>query len=324
MTGIMRKVLAVLIALSLLVLGVSLATAQGEQAAPVRVASLKGPTSMGLVKLMKDDEAANTYQFTVAGSADEIVPLIAKGELDIALIPCNLASVLYHKTQGGLQVAAVNTLGVLYVVEQGGSVHSIADLKGKTLYSTGKGTTPEFALNHVLRKNGIDPAKDLTIEYKSEATEVAAALNAGAVTLAMLPQPYVTAAQAQNPDLRVALSLTEEWAKVDTDSELITGVVAVRAAFAQEHPDLLAAFLESYGQSTAYVNAHPEEAGAWIEELGIAKAAVAAKAIPFCNIVCITGEEMEADVTGYLSALYEQEPAAVGGTLPDEAFFYRP
>lgn len=288
----------------------------------VRVASLKGPTSMGLVKLMQDDAEEGAYQFTVAGTADEIVPLIAKGELDIALIPCNLASVLWNKLKGGVQVSAVNTLGVLYVVEAGDTVHSVADLKGKTLFSTGKGTTPEYALNHVLKLSGIDPAKDLTVEYKSESTEVAAALSSGAATLAMLPQPYVTAVMAQNPNLRVALSLSDEWAKVDAGSAMVTGVVAVRKAFADERPELLKAFMEGYEASQAYVNANPDEAGQWIADLGIvAKAGLAAKAIPACNIVCITGDEMKAAVSGYLKALFEADPASVGGALPDDSFY---
>jgi NitT/TauT family transport system substrate-binding protein len=275
----MKKLLTMLVALAMLVVPMGAAVAQDAGQA-VRVASLKGPTSMGLVKLMQDDKAAGAYSFTVAGSADEIVPLFAKGEVDIALIPCNLASVLWNKLEGGVAVAAVNTLGVLYVVEAGDTVHSIEDLKGKTLYSTGKGTTPEYALAHVLKLNGMDPAKDLTIEYKSEATEVAAALSAGTVSLAMLPQPYVTAVMAQNSALRVALSLTDEWAKADPESQMVTGVVAVRRAFAEENPEALEAFMTQYGASTAYVNANPEEAGVWIEELGIAKAAVAVKPSP--------------------------------------------
>lgn len=315
----MKKLLVFAMALSVALLGVQLVSAR-EASAQVRVASLKGPTSMGLVKLMEDDREG-AYQFTVAGSADEIVPLIAKDEVDIALIPCNLASVLWNKTGGGVQVGAINTLGVLYVVESGDSVQSIEDLKGKTVFSTGKGTTPEYAFNHVLRLNGIDPIADMTIEFKSEATEVAAALSAGTVRLAMLPQPYVTTVMAQNPDLRVALSLTDEWAKADPDSQLVTGVVALRKAFADEHPELVQSFMESYGQSTAYVNANPGEASVWIEALGIAKADIAAKAIPACNIVCITGEDMRLAISGYLAALYEAEPASVGGALPDDSFY---
>jgi NitT/TauT family transport system substrate-binding protein len=317
----MKKVLSLLVAVFLVFSGVQIALAE-DATQQVRVASLKGPTSMGLVKLMQDDLETKAYSFTVAGTADEIVPLIAKGDLDIALIPCNLSSVLWNKLKGGVEIAAVNTLGVLYVVEAGDTVHSIQDLKGKTIYSTGKGTTPEYALNHVLKLNGIDPAKDLTIEYKSESTEVAAALGSGQASLAMLPQPYVTAVMAQNPNLRVALSLNDEWAKADSSSQLITGVVAVRKAFADEHPDLLKAFMEGYAASAAYVNQNPDEAGQWIADLGIvAKAGLAAKAIPACNIVCITGDEMKAAVSGYLKALFDADPASVGGALPDDSFY---
>lgn len=317
----MKKVLSLLVAVFLMVSGLQVALAEGAPS-QVRVASLKGPTSMGLVKLMQDDQETKAYNFTVSGTADEIVPLLAKGELDIALIPCNLASVLWNKMQGGVEITAVNALGVLYVVEAGDTVKTVSDLKGKTIYSTGKGTTPEYALDHVLMLNGIDPAKNLDIEYKSESTEVAAALASGNATLAMLPQPYVTAVMAQNPNLRVALSLTDEWAKADKDSQMITGVVAVRKAFADEHPDQLKAFMDAYAVSEAYVNANPDEAGQWIADLGIvAKAGLAAKAIPACNIVCITGDDMKKAVSGYLKALYGLDPASVGGKLPDDSFY---
>ena len=321
----MKKWIALMLAL---VLALSLcvpALAQGEEA-PIRVASLKGPTTMGLVKLMKDAEAGeseNAYEFTLAAAADEIVPLLVRGELDIALVPCNLASVLYKNTQAGVQVMAINTLGVLYVIETGDEVHGVADLAGKTVVTTGKNTTPQYALEYVLRQNGLDPETDLTIEYKSEATEVLAALKSGAAQIAMLPQPFATAAMAQLEGARVALSLTEEWDKVSEDSALITGVVVARKAFIEENPEAVAAFLAEYAASTQYVNENPAEAAQWIEEKGIvAKAAIAEKAIPKCNIVCITGEEMQRAVAGYLATLFEQNPQAVGGELPDEAFYY--
>ncbi|MDD6884828.1 MAG: ABC transporter substrate-binding protein [Eubacteriales bacterium] len=314
-----RLVCALLCAMLLL-----FACAQAEEM-PVRVASLKGPTSMGLVKLMQDAKegaSANEYTFAVEGTADAIAPLLVRGELDIALVPCNLASVLYNNTKGAVQVVAINTLGVLYVVEAGETVNRVEDLAGKTIYSTGKGTTPEFALNYVLEKNGLDPEKDVTVEFKSEATEVASALLNDAAAIAVLPQPYVTAVLAQNQDLRVALSLTEEWDRVGDGSAMITGVAIVRTEFAQQNPQAVADFLKEYAASTEYVNENPAEAAVWIEELEIAKAAIAEKAIPACNIVCISGAEMMEKVSGYLSALYAQNPEAVGGTLPDEAFYY--
>lgn len=320
----MKKRIAMVLALVMALGLVGLASAE-EDKAVVRIGSLKGPTTMGLVKLMQDDkngESLNDYEFTMAGAADEISGKLATGDLDMALIPANLAAVLYNNTQGKIQMTAINTLGVLYVVEAGDSIQSIEDLKGKTVLSTGKGTTPEYGLNFVLSKNGIDPAKDLTIEFKSEATEAAAALADGSATIAVLPQPFVTTAMMNNDKLRLALSLTDEWAKVEPESAMITGVAVVNAEFAQQNPEAVQNFLSEYQASTEYVNANPQEASVWIEEADIAPAAVAEKAIPQCNIVCITGTEMKEKAEGYLNALYEQNPKAVGGQLPDEAFYF--
>ena len=321
-----RKIISLTLAL---VLALGIATlAAADAAAPVRVSSLMGPTSMGLVKLMNasdNGETAQTYEFTLSGTANEIVPLLTRGELDIAMIPCNLASVLYNNTQGGVRIMAINTLGVLYVVESGEEIQSVADLAGKTVYSTGKGTTPEFALNYILAQNGLDPEKDLTIEYKSEAAEVLAALTNDAAAIGVLPQPYVTVALSQDEDLRVALNLTEEWDKVSEDSRLITGVAVVRTAFAEENPEAVETFLSEYAASIEYVNANAEEAAEWIADLGIVpKAPIAQKALPACNIVYIDGEDMQSAVAGYLGVLFEQNPESVGGELPDEAFYYIP
>ena len=323
----LKKVLSIILAAGMLLASLSLASAEGEKTA-VRMASLKGPTTMGLVKLMQDAEAGETvndYTFAVEATADAITPLLVRGELDIALVPCNLASVLYAKTEGAVQVAAINTLGVLYVLEAGESVQSVADLAGKTIYSTGKGTTPEFALNYVLKQNGLDPEADVNVEFKSEAAEVASAMLEDAANIAVLPQPFVTAVLKQNENVRVALSLTEEWDKVGEGSAMITGVALVRKAFAEENPEAMAAFLDEYAASTAYVNENPAEAAEWIVELEIVAAApIAQAAIPACNIVCITGEEMVSKISGYLEALYEQNPESVGGAVPDEAFYYIP
>ncbi len=326
----MRRILAIALALTMMLSLVAWTGAETTDTTKtaIRVGSMKGPTTMGIVKLMQDDEAgiaANDYEFTMSGSADELVPLLVKGELDVALVPCNLASVLYNNTKGAVQVAAINTLGVLYIVETGDSIQSVADLKGKTIYSTGKGTTPEYALNYVLSLNGLTPGEDVTIEYKSEATEVAAALSSGTADIAMLPQPFVTATISQNENLRVALSLTEEWEKVNAESALVTGVAVVRKAFYEENPEAVKAFLEEYAASAEYVNANAAEAAEWIAELGIvAKAPLAEKAIPACNIVLITGDEMKTKVSGYLSSLFDQNAAAVGGALPDDAFYLIP
>lgn len=296
--------------------------------ATYEVASLKGPTTMGMVKLMQDaenGETFNTYNVTMYGAADEITAGIAGGTIDIANVPCNLASVLYNKTNGAISIAAVNTLGVLYVVETGDSIQSIADLKGKTIYSTGKGTTPEFSLNYILRENGIDPETDVTIEYKSESTEVAALLAEAEDAIAVLPQPFVTTAMLQNENLRIALSLTDEWDALQGEggSTLVTGVTIVRNEVLEENPQAFAEFLKEYEASIAYAESNPDETAALIAGYEIVpKEAVAKKALPYCNIHFIAGAEMKEKVSGYLEVLYDADPASVGGTLPDDAFYY--
>ena len=291
----------------------------------LRIAGLKGPTTMGLVNLLSMEQAgtaAMDYDLQLYGAADEIVPLLIKGELDMAAIPANLAATLYQKTNGGIQAVAVNTLGVLYVVEQGDTVQSMADLKGRTILSTGKGTTPEYVLRYLLTANGLDPDKDVDIQYYSEATEVTAQMASMQDAIAVLPQPYVTAAGLKDDTLRVALDLTAEWDKV-ADTQLITGVTVVRKAYAEEHPDVVAAFLADYAQSVNAANTDLDGTAALCEEQGVvAKAAIAKKALPNCNIVCLTGEELKADVSGYLQVLYDADPAAVGGTLPGEDFYW--
>lgn len=323
-----KKILSLLLAAALLLLPACGATAKGMSAeGPVRIAGLKGPTTMGLVNLLDMEQqgsAALDYDLQLYGTADEIVPGLIKGELDMAAIPANLAAALYQKTKGGIQVMAVNTLGVLYVVEKGDTVHSMADLAGRTILSTGKGTTPEYLLRYLLEKNGLDPDKDVKIQYCSEATEVTAQMAAAQKdAIAVLPQPYVTAAGMKDPSLRVALDLTAEWDKV-SDSQLVTGVTVVRTQYAQEHPDVVEVFLQEYAQSVRTANTDLDRTAALCEQQGVvAKAAIAKKALPACNIVCRTGDEMQKDISAYLSVLCAADPAAVGGKLPDEGFYWK-
>lgn len=296
----------------------------------IKVAALKGPTAMGMVKLMEDAKEGNTdsneYEFTIAASADEITPLLVRGELDIAAVPANLASVLYNNTEGAVRVIAINTLGVLYIVENGDTIQSVEDLRGKTIYSSGKGSTPEYALNYILEGYGIDPEKDVTIEFKSEHAECVAAITADPNGIALLPQPFVTTAQMSNENIRVALDLTKEWDSLqegkDEKSALLTGVVVAREDFIEENKEALDLFLSQYEASVKYVNENTQDAAALIEANDIIKAAVAEKALPYCNIAFIEGAEMKEKLSGYLAELYQQNPQAVGGTLPDEAFYY--
>lgn len=294
-----------------------------ESASNIRITALSGPTAMGMTKLMEDSETEGyPYEFNIVSAVDEISPKVIKGDTDIFCVPANLASVLYNKTEGAIKVLAVNTLGVIYICENGNTVSDISDLKGKTLYASGKNATPEYALNYILNQNGIDPEKDLTVEWKSEHAECVAALLADENGVAMIPQPFVTSAQAQNDGINIVLDLTEEWNKLDNGSAMITGVVAVRTEFAEENPDAVNGFLTRYAASVGYVNANVSEAALLVEKYGIIKAAVAEKAIPKCNIVCITAKDMKEKLSGYLKVLFEQVPEAVGGAVPDDGFYY--
>ena len=305
------------------------ATASPEtaEATGFRVAGLKGPTTMGLVNLVDEVDKGESdldLNFTMYGAADEIVPLLVKGDLDAAAIPANLAATLYQKTNGAVEVAAINTLGVLYIVENSDAQYtSIADLKGKTILTTGKGTTPEYVLRYVLSQNGVDPDKDVTIEYFSESTEVVAQMTArGEGTIAMLPQPFVTSALSQVEGLSVKFDMSEEWEKV-AGSQLVTGVLVARKDAVDADPEAFDAFLSAYQASTEAANSDLEGTAALCESYGIvAKAALAQKALPECNIVFITGDEMRTALETYFQVLYDADPTSVGGQLPDDAFYY--
>ena len=317
----MKKLLAAVLALCMV-----LSLASVSLAEPVaKVAALKGPTAMGMVKMMKDDAGA-TYDFNIHAAIDEITPRLVNGDVDIAAVPANLASVLYNNTQGKVKVLAVNTLGVLYIVENGNTVNSVEDLRGRTIFSAGQGATPEYALNYVLSANGIDPAKDVTIQFGSEHSECLSLLLANEGSVAMMPQPFVTTAQMKQEGIRIALDMNEEWAKLQEGNEnpsaLLTGVVVGRTEFVENNPEVVNAFLESYKNSVAFTNENVDEAAAIIGEYDIVPEAVAKKALPYCCIVCIDGAEMQTKLSGYLKVLFDQNPKSVGGALPADDFYY--
>lgn len=293
----------------------------------VKIGSLKGPTSMGLVYLMdraQNNETANNYEFTMAAAADELLPAMISGDLDIVLVPANVASVLYNKTNGGISVIDINTLGVLYMVSGDDTIRNMEDLKGRTVYLTGKGTTPDYVLQYLLKENGLTTA-DVFLEYKSEAAEVAAVLLEKPDVIGVLPQPFVTAACAQNENLSVVLDLTKEWAAVQGEggSSLVTGVTVVRNDFLEEHKEAVDRFMEEHAASTDYANEHVEEAAELVAAAGIIeKAPIAAKAMPYCNITYIDGDDMKTALSGYLEVLFTQDAASVGGSLPRDDFYY--
>ncbi len=322
----MKKFISVLLAL-VMTMGLFAGCGQKkEDPTTIRLGGLKGPTSIGMVKLLEDEEAGNTksdIEFVMAGAADELTPKLLKGELDIVAVPANLGAVLYNTSEGAVQFAAVNTLGVIYIAEKGGeTVKSIEDLKGKTIYASGKGSTPEYALNYLLAQYDLEVGKDVTVEWKSEPSEVVASIAAMDNAVAMLPQPFATVATTQVKDLKVVLSLTDEWNKLDNGSMFITAGLIVRTEFAKQYPQQLAQFLEEYAASTKWINENVEEGAALVEKYGIVKAAVAKKAIPLCNVTYIDGAEMKTALEGYLNSLFEQNPKAVGGKMPGNDFYY--
>ncbi len=310
-----------------------------EAPATLRVGALRGPTAMGLVELMKASDlvsagedvpqaydnlpdAVDSYTFTLAAAATELAPQLVKGDLDIACVPANLAATLYQQTEGEVVTLGINTLGVLYIVENGNAVQSLADLEGKTMVASGKDSTPEYALRYLLEENGVDPDTGVVIDWKNEHSECVSALASGAATIALLPQPFVTVAESKMPELRTALDLTEQWDALDNGSALITGVVVARRDVVEAHPQAVERFLEQYAASVDWVNANTADAAALIGEYGIVDAAVAEKALPACNIVCITGSEMKEKLSGYLQVLCDASADSVGGAMPGDDFYY--
>lgn len=327
----MRKVTAA--ALSFAMMGALLTgcgSGKAEEKVTVKVGALKGATTLGLLPL--EDKAANgeageNYEFSMMTAADELLPMMIKGELDIALLPSNVASILYQKTNGGVTVIDINTLGVLYMVSGDSSVTGVEDLAGRTIYLTGKGTTPDYVLHYILSGNGMDADSDCTLEYKSEATEVAALLAENPDAIGLLPQPFVTAACAQNDALSVILDMNAEWEKLQGEdgSRLVTGVTVVRNEFLQEHENAVATFMEEHQASAQSMNSDVENGAKLAAASGIiAKEPIALKAIPKCNITYIDGADMKQALSGYLEVLYEQNPESIGGALPGDDFYYVP
>lgn len=325
-----RTILIVVVVFALglsLLAGCDLSDQARSEVDQIRVACLKGPTGIGLVHLMDQADqgkAQNPYVFSIHGSADEITPKLINGELDLAAVPANLASVLYNNTKGQVKVLAINTLGVNYLVETGTAISSLGDVRGKTIYASGKGSSPEFALRYLLAENGIDPDQDVTLEWKSEATEVVALLAQTPGMIAMLPQPYVAVAQGKVPGLNVAVDLNAVWKDLDNGSLMITGVLVGRKDFVEQYESQVKTFLEEYEASTRLANESIPETAVLTEKYGIVAAAAAEKAIPQCNITYLAGAEMKTALSGYLEVLKAQNAKSVGGQLPDDAFYFQP
>ncbi len=335
----MKKLLSVLSLMLVIVMALGLTACGGEKETastpsneskveytPVdmTVACMTGPTGVGMAKLMADSAAkttANNYTFTVAAAATEINAKFLKGEINIASVPTNVAATLYNKTQGKVRMLAVNTYGVLSILEKGDTIKSIADLKGKTIYSTGKGQNPEFILKHILTKNGIDPEKDITINFVSS-EDLVQKLISGEAEIALAPEPAATTVLVKNADLRRALSINDEWSKV-SDTQLMMGCVIALESYVTANPEAVAKFLEEYEKSIQFAIENVDEAATHCATYKItASEAIAKKAIPTCNLCYVTGSDMKTNVNGYLNVLFTANAESIGGAMPKDDFYY--
>ena len=331
----MKKILSLLLVLVLMFTFCACSASKDDvSSAPVtpefakaNVYVLSGPTGIGaanLKSLADSKKTAGDYNVTVVAQPDEIVSKISNGEADIAAIATNLAAKLYNKTKGGISILAVNTLGVLNVVTpKGVEIKSLADLKGKKVYATGQGSNPEYIINYLLEKNNIDKTKDLTLEYKAEGTELLTVWATDPEAVIIAPQPVATTLTVKHAESKIAIDLTNEWEKIGDGSALMMGCVVVRNEYLKENKATVEKFLEEYKASIDTANSDIDGTAALCETYGIvAKAAIAKKAIPNCNLCFIKGEEMKTKLSGYLTVLYNADKTAVGGKLPADEFYY--
>lgn len=301
----------------------------GADTTPLKVAAMKGPTAIGLASLMQEQDALAdegkkpAYEFTVAATADELVPRVAAGDFDIACVPANLAVKLYEQTGGAIRVIGINTLGVLYGVSHDGDVHDIADLAGRTVYLTGKGSVPGYTVEYLLAKAGV--ADSVTLEYASEPSEALARMSVDPSAVAIVPEPFATASLAKDAELVRVLDLTALWDE-STGTQagrFVTGVTVARSELIDDDPEAVAGFVDAWDASVRSALANPSSIAQTLVDLGIlGNAALADKAVPNCNVVCIRSEEMKDDLSGYLETLHAAEDSSIGGALPDDDFYY--
>ncbi len=322
----MKRFLSLLLALAM-IFSLTACAQSKEETTEMNVYVLAGPTGVGAMNLWaKSDagETANTYHFTMPAANDEVVAAIAKGEADIAAVATNMAATLYNKTEGGVTVLAVNTLGVLSLLSNGEEIASIADLKGKTIYAPGQGANPEYILRYVLQKNGLNPDTDVTIRFVGEGSELVSVWQSEPNAVIMAPQPVATTILMKHEGSRKVMDMTEEWNKVsDGESALMMGCVIVRNAFLAEHKGAVDTFLREYAASIEAAQNDVSTTAALCEQYGlIPKATLAEKAIPQCGLTYVTGSEMKAQLGGYLQVMFDANPKSVGGALPADDFYY--
>lgn len=337
----MKKVRAIVSLLLALTLALSLTACGGQAnsepeqpetqeeltAAEINLYVLSGPTGIGAMNLWAASDAGetkNTYHITMPGANDEVVAALSKGDADIAAVATNLAATLYNKTDGGVTVLAVNTLGVLSLLSNGQEVNAVSDLKGKTIYAPGQGANPEYILRYVLTGNGLDPDKDVTLRFVGEGSELLTVWQSDPEAVILAPQPVATSILMQNENAKTLFDMTEEWDKIaGGDSTLMMGCVIVRNEFLQANPGAVELFLQEYAASIEKAQFDVEGTAALCEQYGlIPKAALAQKAIPSCGLTFVTGAEMKTGLSGYLQVMFDANPKSVGGALPGDGFYY--
>ena len=330
----MKKIIAITLALMLIFLCVGCqgetssdvtSSVDTEEKTKINITVLKGPTGLGALQLMEKDaneESLNDYNFTLVSAPDDVSAKIINKESDIVAVPTNMAAALYNKTEGQVVMLAANTLGNLYIVTKNEEISSIADLKGKTIYSSGQGATPEYVLNFLLKENGIDPEKDVTVIYKSEHAEIAPVFATEENVVALLPEPFVTNIMMKNEALKISVDINEEWAKV-SDSELVMGCLIARKDFVEANPEAVEKFLREYEESANFAVSNVTETAELSEKYEIMAKNVAEKALPGCNIVYIDGDKMQTYVGAFFEVLYNANPKSVGGSIPDEKLYYK-
>jgi len=302
----MKKQIALIVIVVLLLSCIACKTTDSET---LKIAALKGPTGMGLAYLMQEGQ----YSVELLDAPDVVTGKFINGEIDVAAVPINLAAVLFNKTQGEAIMIGINTLGVLSILENGNTIQSFKDLTGKKIYATGQGSTPQYILEYLLAKNGI--TESVEVEYIAEHAALAAMAAAGEANIVMLPEPNVSAVLNKNSDLHIALNLTEEWGKV-SDTQLLQGCYIVRKAVLEENRSAVERFLTDAARSAEDVVKN-ENAAALIAELGIVPSEeIARKAIPNCNIVCITGDAMQTSAEAMFKVLFDANPKSIGGKIP--------
>lgn len=337
----MKKVRAIVSLLLALTLALSLTACGGQAnsepkqpdtqeeltAAEINLYVLSGPTGIGAMNLWAAADAGetkNTYHITMPGANDEVVTALSKGDADIAAVATNLAATLYNKTDGGVTVLAVNTLGVLSLLSNGQEVNEVSDLKGKTIYAPGQGANPEYILRYVLTGNGLAPDKDVTLQFVGEGSELLTVWQSDPEAIILAPQPVATSILMQNENAKTLFDMTEEWDKIaGGDSTLMMGCVIVRNEFLQANPGAVELFVQEYAASIEKAQSDVEGTAALCEQYGlIPKAALAQKAIPSCGLTFVTGAEMKTGLSGYLQVMFDANPKSVGGALPGDGFYY--